>query len=74
MAEPLRKSLKAQGSKAGKRPEPPPAASVWTEAKLAAVLAALNTFVHNQANKHGVSAAEVWALVRDEALDPEGRH
>ena len=35
-------------------------------AAVAAVLEALRSFVANQANKHGVPAEEVWALVRDE--------
>ena len=51
----------------------PQSASVWTEAKVKAVLDALNTFVHNHARKHGVPPAEVWSLIRDEALDPERR-
>jgi hypothetical protein len=54
------------------RPEPQ-SASVWTEAKVKAVLDALNTFVYNHAKKHGVSPAEVWSLIRDEALNPERR-
>lgn len=45
-------------------------ASAWTPEKVAGVLEALRSFVSNQANKHGVPAEEVWALVRDEVLDP----
>jgi hypothetical protein len=37
------------------------------------VLEALNTFVHNNARKHGVNPEEVWALIRDEVLDPGPR-
>jgi hypothetical protein len=48
-------------------------ASVWTPEKVRRVLAALRSFVGNQATKHGVPAHEVWALVRDEVLDPQGR-
>ena len=49
---------------------PPAPASAWTPEKVQGVLAALRSFVSNQANKHGVPAEEVWALVRDEVLDP----
>jgi hypothetical protein len=38
-----------------------------------AVLDALNTFVHNHARKHEVTPEEVWALIRDEVLDPGHR-
>ena len=48
-------------------------ASAWTSEKVKGVLAALRSFVSNQAQKHGVPAAEVWDVVRDEVLDPEGR-
>lgn len=48
-------------------------ASAWTPEKVEGVLLALRSFVSNQATKHGVPAAEVWALVRDEVLDPGGR-
>ena len=56
------------------RPGPPPrpAASGWTEAKVGAVLGALATFVRNQTRKHGVPPEQVWALIRDEVLDPGG--
>ena len=47
-------------------------ASAWTPEKVEAVLGALRSFVSNQAKKHGVPAPEVWALVRDEVLDPGG--
>ena len=46
--------------------------SAWTPEKVEAVLAALRSFVSNQAHKHGVPADEVWALVRDEVLDRGG--
>jgi hypothetical protein len=36
-----------------------------------AVLSALVTFVQNQAKKHGLPADEVWALIRNELLDPD---
>ncbi len=49
----------------------PAQASAWTPEKVQGVLAALRSFVSNQAQKHGVPADEVWALVRDEVLDPE---
>ena len=49
-----------------------PEASAWTPEKVEAVLAALRSFVSNQAKKHGVPAPEVWDLVRDEVLDPGG--
>jgi hypothetical protein len=47
-------------------------ASAWTPEKVEGVLAALRSFVSNQAMKHGVPAQEVWDLVRDEVLDPGG--
>ena len=50
----------------------PVEASAWTAEKIQGVLAALRSFVSNQARKHGVPADEVWALVRDEVLDPGG--
>jgi hypothetical protein len=49
-------------------PQEPP--SVWTEAKVAAVLAAVRSTFANLANKHGVPIEEVVALVRDELNDP----
>ncbi len=49
---------------------PPTPPSAWTPEKVAGVLEALRSFVSNQANKHGVPAEEVWALIRDEVLDP----
>lgn len=52
-------------------PTPPAPASAWTPEKVARVLEALRSFVSNQAQKHGVPAEEVRALVRDEVLDPE---
>jgi hypothetical protein len=51
----------------------PAEASAWTPEKVEGVLAALRSFVSNQAKKHGLPAAEVWALVRDEVLDPGAR-
>jgi hypothetical protein len=51
----------------------PAGAPTWTPEKVEAVLAAPRSFVSDQAHKHGVPAEEVWALVRDEALDPGGR-
>ncbi len=47
-------------------------APTWTPEKVEGVLAALRSFVSNQATKHGVPAHEVWDLVRDEVLDPGG--
>ena len=49
---------------------PPAPAPAWTPEKVEAVLGAWRSFVSNQAQKHGVPAEEVWALVRDEVLDP----
>jgi hypothetical protein len=69
---PLRRYRQKPEDRAPARSEPQPA-SVWTEAKIKAVLEALNTFVYNHAKKHGVPPAEVWSLIRDEALDPERR-
>jgi hypothetical protein len=69
---PLRRHRQKPPGQTPARPEPPPA-SAWTEAKVKAVLDALNTFVHNHARKHGVTPVEVWSLIRDEALDPEHR-
>jgi hypothetical protein len=61
-------------AKGAGRPGPPPGPveSGWTEAKVGAVLGALATFVHNRARKHGVPPEQVWALIRDEVLDPGG--
>jgi hypothetical protein len=69
---PLRRHRQQAGDRAPDGAKPLPA-SGWTEAKVKAVLDALNTFVHNHARKHGVTPAEVWALIRDEVLDPERR-
>jgi hypothetical protein len=61
---PLRRKLSPTPS------APTPPASVWTEAKVKAVLAAYRSFVMNAAMKHGIPPAEVEALVRDHQCDP----
>ncbi len=75
MGGPLRNRLdnpKGKGRPASS-PDPKPSAPVseWTEAKVSAILAAFNTFLYNQAKKHGVGVNEVWGLIRDEVLDLE---
>ncbi len=67
---PLRHRL--EGTPRQKRKERPrPLGQVWTEATTAAILAAFDTFLQNQARKHGVAAAQVRALIRAEVLDPD---
>jgi hypothetical protein len=69
MRGPLRDRL--QGAKAATPPKPaPPPRPDWTEAKVAAILTAFDSFLHNQAQKHAVPPAQVWDLIRDELLDP----
>jgi hypothetical protein len=61
-----------EGTPRPERKEPPgPSGSDWTEATTAAILAAFDTFLHNQARKHGVAAVQVRALIRAEVLDPD---
>jgi hypothetical protein len=68
MGGPLRHHLdRTEGTE-----RPAPAAEAvpeWTAAKVSAILAAFDTFLHNQARKHGVPVGEVWELIRDEVLD-----
>jgi hypothetical protein len=68
----IRRARDRQAGTSGDAAAAPPQASAWTPEKVEGVLAALRSFVSNQAMKHGVPAAEVWALVRDEVLDPGG--
>jgi hypothetical protein len=70
MGGPLRRR-RSDPERSVPRSPPTSPASAWTESKVEAVLSALVTFVQNQAQKHGVPAAEVWALIRDELLDPD---
>ena len=66
MGGPLRHRLDRTESKERQSPAPEPD---WTAAKVSAILAAFNTFLHNQAKKHEVQVGEVWELIRDEMLD-----
>lgn len=70
MGGPLRHRLdRTEGMES---PAPAPAAVPdWTAAKVSAILAAFDTFLHNQAKKHGVQVGEVWELIRDEVLDAD---
>ena len=61
-----------QGASPGDAAAPSGEVSAWTPEKVGGILAALRSFVSNQAMKHGVPAREVWDLVRDEVLDPGG--
>jgi hypothetical protein len=58
-------------SPASPPPEPPAPPSVWTDAKVAAVLQAVRSTFANLATKHGVPIQEVVSLVRDHLSDPD---
>ena len=69
----IRRARDRQRGEPGGDTAAPAEASGWTPEKVQGVLEALRSFVSNQAMKHNMPAAEVWALVRDEVLDSGGR-